>query len=548
MRPVCSLALVLLAACGGAPAQPHGSTADATTGSTSGDPDTPTTHQPTTTSDATTHGEPVCCGCLCLDPAWSCAADTCVYADGTAAALAPEAGFLAIGAHSFSTYKLGVETVHAAPEARMWYAFRPADEDPADKPLAVFFNGGPGYASATLFGSNTNAVTLDPDVAGDAVVAANPHRWTRFASVLYIDPRNSGYSYDIAPDVADPSPLKFAPEHDAADYVRTILAFLARHPQLRGNRVILVSESYGGNRSALMIGQLMRPGQLLQTTRYRDEAAHADLLAHYASVFPAEALAGDLTPTLLAGQFGHQVMIQPALTWLNIGGADDTPDDQQMLELGCVADPDYLQCDESIGWAGERTGPIVAALTDPPALSAALGVDATTIEWLHADARAGAVPRGEHTDGHDEAGLRAVFGELADGESYYLPYGSGLDPIFGWQDYYYGYSFLESFIDVATFITDAGKDLTVHAPDIPAKIAAYTDVVASVVHDEQPVADEPRPGRLIIKYAPGLLPGDPEIVLRHPYYPVGGHIVTLKHGGELAEDVCRWFSADCPLP
>lgn len=554
MHRLCSLALVLLAACGGAPASPDGSTGDATTTSPTSSSEasgttesTPTTTA--TTADETTHGDPVCCGCLCVDPSWSCAADTCVYPDGTAAALAPEAGFLAIAAHTFSTYKLGEETVHAAPEARMWYAFRPADDDPIDKPLAVFFNGGPGYSSAALFGANTNAITLDPDVAGDAVLADNPARWTRFANVLYIDPRGAGYSYDVAPGVADVAPLKFAPEHDAADYVRTILAFLGRHPQIRGNRVILVSESYGGNRSALMIGQFMRPAQLLKTTRYRDETTHAELLAHYAAVFPAESQANDLTPVLLARQFGHQVMIQPALTWLDVPGVVDTPDDKQMLELGCVGDPDYLQCDEPNGWAGARTGAIIAALTAPTHLTSALGVDATTIEWLRADARADAVPRGANKSAHDEAGLRAVFGELPDGESYYYPYTSPyLDSIFDWEDRTYGYTFLASFIDVETFVTDAGKDLTVHAPDIPKKIAGYPDVVADVIHNKEPFADEPRPGRLIIQYTPGLIPGDPNIVLRHPYYPSGGHIITLKHGGELADDVCRWFSEDCPLP
>lgn len=264
MVRVRALVFVSLAACGGAAVNPDATSETTSAGdgetTSTGETTTPTgggTTSDETTSDEMTHGEPVCCGCLCIDPRWSCAADTCVYADGTAVGLAPEAGFLALAPHTFSTFIGQQETVHAAPEARMWYAFRPADEAPEDRPLAVFFNGGPGYSSATLFGLNTNAVTLDPDVAGAEVVVDNPHGWTRFANVLYIDPRNSGYSYDVAPRGAEPERLKFAPEHDAADYVRTILAFLARHPAIRGNPVILASESYGGNATQLVSMFLM---------------------------------------------------------------------------------------------------------------------------------------------------------------------------------------------------------------------------------------------------------------------------------------------------
>ncbi|WP_434425159.1 S10 family serine carboxypeptidase-like protein [Nannocystis pusilla] len=538
--------LVLLAACGGGAASPVDASETLATATETTAPE-PTAAPEPTTGTATTDApvDPICCGCLCVDAQWSCSADTCVYPDGTAAALAPEAGFLAIAAHTFSTFDHGVEVVRDAPEARMWYAFRPADGAPETRPLAVFFNGGPGYSSATLFGMNTNAVTLDPDIAGDAVVAPNPHSWTRFANVLYPDPRGAGYSYDVAPAVGEPQPLEFVPEHDAADFVRVVLAFLARHPQLRSNPVILVGESYGGNRSALMLGQFLHPGRLAKKSRYYDPSLREAVLAHYAAVFPD---AADLTPQRLAEQFGHQVLIQPAITWLQVPDVPDTPDDQQMLELGCVPDPDYLQCDEPQWFATARTGAAVAALTDPPSMGLALGVDAASIEWLHADAREGAVPRGDNGVTHDESGLRAVFGELPAGEAYYLPYNYSGDDTFNWRSAYYGYIYLESFYGARTFITDAGKDLTVHAPDIPAKIAGYTDVITAVVHDEQPVAGEARPGRLVLKYAPGLLPGDPEVIVRHPHYPVGGHIVSLKQGGELAEDVCRWFADDCPLP
>ncbi len=546
------LAFVLLAsACADAPGT--ATTSDAASTTSSSDPVTAPTTSTATSSDtgssdaSTGPGEPVCCGCLCLDPTWSCAADTCLHADGTASALAPEAGFLARPLHSFSTFVGGVETVEQAPEARMWYAFRPADESPESKPLAVFFNGGPGYSSATLFGFNTNASTLDPDFTGGRVLAPNPHSWTRFANVLYIDPRESGYSYEVTPPGPPAPEFLWTVEHDAADFVHLVIAFLARHPQIQSNPVVLVGESYGGHRSAMMLSQILHPGRLGETKRYRDPTLRDALLAHFAVVFPEESAAEDLRPSVIARQFGHQVLIQPAITWAAVP-VTPTPDEQQILDLGCVADPDPLQCDESLDWSDPGPDAVRAALTDPKHLGTALGVDATTIAWMYADERAAAVPRGPAGTTHDEADLRAVFGELAASERYYYPYVPHDKQRFLWWSPYYLNAYLETFYYARAFITDAGKDITVFAPDIPAYLAANTQVVTAVVHDETPVAGEARPGRLRLTYDAAIVPGEPERELRFPHYPLAGHVVSRRMPGELAADVCRWLALDCPLP
>ncbi len=542
------LPCILLAAACSDPVAPSPTTTGEMTSTGSGDviPTSSGDVIPTTSAssgDATTGpGEPVCCGCLCLDPAWSCSIETCLYADGTATALAPEAGFLTIAPHSFTTFFSGTELTQQAPEARMWYAFRPADDQPETRPLAVFFNGGPGYSSAVLFGLNTNAITLDPDVAGDQVIVANPHSWTRFANVLYVDPRQAGYSYDIAP--ADPAPpeLEFSPDQDAADFVRLILAFLARHPQIQQNPVMLVGESYGGTRAAVMMTQILHPQRLTQTDRYRDDALHDALLEHFAVVFPGQP---DPTPQVIAQQFGHQVLIQPALTHLELGVVD-TPDEQQYAELACIPNPDVSQCDEPLLWTSIRTSAVIAALTDPKYLGPALGVDVASIAWMHADARAAAIPRGPSDSLHDEAGLRALFGELSMKDQYYYP----LKTLYksGTGQPRYGEDYIESFYYTRAFITNAGKDTVVYSPDIPAYLAAFPGIVTSVVHDTTPIAGEARPGWIRLTYDAKLAPGEPGRDVRFPYYPIGGHMVSHKQGGELADDVCRWFADDCPLP
>lgn len=528
---------LLLGACGDpVAAQDDDATASTSSTSSTATDDAPTsTTAPDSTAGTDDTGDPpapTCCGCLCVDPAWSCAATTCVLPDGTAAALTAEAGFIAVTSGG------------TAPVSRMWYVFRPADSAPEDRPLAVFFNGGPGYSTAILFGMNTNAVTMDPDVTGVSDLAANPHSWTRFANVLYIDPREVGYSYDVPPADGAGEQILFIPEHDAATFVRLLLAFLERHPQIRANPVVLVGESYGGHRAALMLEQILFHAELDTSHRYRDPTLHEALLRHFAAVFP-DVAPEDLTPAQVAHQFGYQVLIQPAIDWLTTPTIL-TPDEEQSAALGCLPDSDHIQCDEPPGWAGQRTDRIVAGLRDPAILSRALGVDVASIAWMHADARAAAYPRGL-ADEHDEAALRAVFGELAPEESFYYPSfrRGGLVIGYDWTAKYYGYPYLRVMAEVQTFITDAGKDLVVYGPDIPRVLASYDDLVVAAVHDTAPIEGEPRPGRMRLTYTQAAGGMDREV--RFPHYPLAGHMVTSRDPGELAEDVCRWLP-DCELP
>lgn len=536
------LTLVALAlACPGEPASTTDETGTSTTDAVStatGDALTTTT----TTTTAPTTGdppEPVCCGCLCLDPGWSCAADTCLLPDGSAAALGPEAGFLAISPHTFSYFDGPDEIVAEATEARLWYVFQPADEAPETRPLVVFFNGGPGSSTAILFGLNTGRRTADPDLAGPAVVADNPHSWTRFANLLHVDPRETGFSYDFAPpDGPRPEPSPFFPEHDAAYVSQFILKFLERHPQLEKNPVLLVGESYGGVRAALISQQLTYPEELLHGGDYRNPQLHAALRAHL------ERTVADLPPGPLgsaaAAQFGARVLVQPLIAF-NL--QEGTPHEEQAELLGCVAGPDFNQCDQPEGWSTERIDAAIMALLDPTTLSAMTGVDATTIDWLYADARAGAYPRASGQ--HDTSALAAVFGAPAPGDDIYLGqfarFGLGVAK-YGWTNARYGYAFLRTLPAVRTFITNAGKDINVYAPDIPARLAAYPDVIESAVHETE--GDEPRPGRIVVRYRPELGLPEPEYPVRFPFYPLAGHMVTHRQPGELLADVEAWFYAE----
>src|SRR5262249_22208545 len=119
---------------------------------------------------------PGCTGCLCQDATWSCTADTSLDDRGRATDVNNEAGFLEIPGGGYVSENKN----RTSPKHRIWYSFQPAAVTPQTKPLAVFFNGGPGAATTSfLFAFNTGHWTFDPQVTGPANgLASNPSSWT----------------------------------------------------------------------------------------------------------------------------------------------------------------------------------------------------------------------------------------------------------------------------------------------------------------------------------------------------------------------------------
>jgi hypothetical protein len=208
-------------------------------------------------------------------------------------------------------------------QARLWRVFQPADKDPASKPLFVFYNGGPGGAtSAGLFSANTgrNAISVNSQT-GEGSIITNPHSWTRVGNLLYIDSRTAGFSYSLMDNPQDDTlrqaewdAQNYNAFTDATDFVRVVLRFLAAHPSIQKNPVVFAVESYGGIRSLVMLHLLLYyqdygNGKAV----YQDPALVQEIQNHYDTIFP-EYAGQTVPPSVIAGQFGHQVLIQPAIT------------------------------------------------------------------------------------------------------------------------------------------------------------------------------------------------------------------------------------------
>jgi hypothetical protein len=237
----------------------------------------------------------------------------------------PEAGFCFLEEieYYFHTNSYFNRLALRSSQARIWRVYQPADTNPSSMPLFVFYNGGPGGAtSAGLFSANTgrNAVSVDPET-GEGSIISNPHSWTRIGNLLHVDARTAGFSYSLMDNPQDDS-LRHA-EWDAqnynafidgADFVRVLLRFLADHPSIQNNPVVLVVESYGGIRSLVMLHLLLfyqdyANGRAI----YQDPALVQEIQNHYNTVFP-EYAGQTVPPSVVARQFSHQVLIQPAIT------------------------------------------------------------------------------------------------------------------------------------------------------------------------------------------------------------------------------------------
>ncbi len=213
---------------------------------------------------------------------------------------------------------------YVSSKARIFYQFQPADKNPQTAPLFVFYNGGPGASSALLFVYNTSKKTGDQAFANDKVID-NSYSWTKMGNLLYIDARETGFSYDIMDNINDVSngykrndeftTKNFNTFFDGADFIRVILHLFKQIPQIAKNPVFLTGESYGGTRSDAILNMLLFIKEYKNGTRhYYDEQLFDEIEAHFKKIYGQNV---DLTPSLIAKQFSRQILIQPLVAGEN---------------------------------------------------------------------------------------------------------------------------------------------------------------------------------------------------------------------------------------
>jgi choice-of-anchor A domain-containing protein len=498
---------------------------------------------------------------LAVDPSWSLTGH--VSDEGTAADFQPEAGFLEIG----GTEYVAEGQSRVSPTHRVWYSFQPATLQPKTKPLAVFFQGGPGHAtSSILFAFNTGPWTLDPAVAGANKIVPNVSaNWSQFANLLYIDAPATGFSYPVSVGGTKPS-IGNDMDRDAAIFNTVVLRFLKRHPEILNNRVVLVGESYSGARATLMLQHLFNTPSLVSTGPYIDGPLYVEQRDYFSKVL------GTTTPSpaQIATKFGHQVLIEAVIAgraeadWNTIGTPHQFPASACLSPTcsdlipgvpdGTPTCDDY-NCDKPLEWSTSQEDVAAANLTVMSTLSKALGVGAnlTNIEWMKATARTAAYGRNDGTI-VPAPDMTATFGVLGAEDNYFVAGNQAvLDGYPGAGAWHHDSRALIGAIGfanhlrngVSTFMTAARFDLVVWGPSIPYAIANLRETAPSlgailqgpVAYDQAAVTGLPRPGAFWLNYT-----APDQRMVTMPHFYQAGHSVTMRAPTELLADVALWYN------
>jgi len=486
--------------------------------------------------------EPTCCGCLCADARWSCAEDNCLDADGHISDLGEEAGFFEIpgGDYVSDGYP------RTSPTHRLFYTFHPAQVGES-APLALFFNGGPGASTATLMAANTAPLTLDPHVTGIGTDAVpNPLGWDRGMHTLHIDAPGTGFSYALPLLDGRLPPVGIDIDRDAAIFVRFLLEFLKRHPQLLCNDIILVGESYGGTRATLMLQHLLHSTRLSNTTALYVDPDLAQLIAAHAQSTMQCSDSGQ--PIALEQQFATQVLIQPVVM-----GDVQWSRNSFNTSVCAVTGYDPYQCDRPRGYMDVVWNYFVERLTTTQTLQAFLGVDPTTIDWFLPASRTLAYGR-RPGDALAPTDLNETLGVLPGTDVYHIDFNplagqaywqseptSPNAPSRWWTDTRLAAQFLENIRTVKTLITQAPFDMVVDSSAIVRGLASVSSVVQQVSWVNDSTSERPQWARV------NFINGQ-QVFLRMPVYPAAGHPVTLFNSGELFDDAMQMLAQPEPAP
>src|SRR6185369_15641108 len=414
--------------------------------------------------------------------------------------------------------------------SKIFYNFRPAEQGAATRPTIVLFNG---FAADVVraFGTGPNSLQADGSVS------ANPDSLTRFANLLYLDPRQAGFSYDVlggrAVNAADCSQDVFSEYVDAADVLLAALQFMNGHSELKGP-VYWLGESYAGVRISWIVAYLRQAWSLVP---YQDETLQRAL----DQVDRNRYLSGQilLQPWLVGAAHASAVRAacqSPALlpaVEQSVSSTCDGADACDCAKQNSRSPYDYavtIQAQKSRFFSAD------AAQVAPESAEALYGISFEKIVGLSAAERArGFKCNVADDETPDQSALVSLLGELPNGQSYNLAY-SPLMPGKGSQDpdwqtqTWVGSAFLANAQQVPTLITDGKRDLVVPESALSPALRA---VAGSVSISEAP-------SEVILGFAGGVR----AISIRH--YAGSGHMLTMNEPHALAVDLSAWLTVHSP--
>lgn len=133
----------------------------------------------------------------------------------------------------------GYLTVDEKHQRRIFYWYVESQNSPAEDPVVLWTNGGPGCSGMVGFGTEHGPYYI----SASGELSPNPYSWNQLANIIYVEqPSGVGFSYSERQ-----SDYKTGDHQAAADNYMLILAFLERFPERKANDFYISSESYGGH-------------------------------------------------------------------------------------------------------------------------------------------------------------------------------------------------------------------------------------------------------------------------------------------------------------
>ncbi|GBE90094.1 Carboxypeptidase Y homolog A [Sparassis crispa] len=161
-----------------------------------------------------------------------------------------------------------------AQDKHLFFWFFESRVNPADAPLVLWLNGGPGCSSSTGLLMELGPCNIDSDGRN---VTSNKHSWNTHANVIFLDqPVNVGYSYADEGTSVNTSPVA------GQDVYAFLELFLSRFPKYSKLPFHIAAESYGGTYAPNIAAVVHKENQAL--VRSHSAASRGLMYINLASV------------------------------------------------------------------------------------------------------------------------------------------------------------------------------------------------------------------------------------------------------------------------
>ena len=122
---------------------------------------------------------------------------------------------------------------------RLHYVFAESETDPANDPVVIWFNGGPGCSSMLAFMQENGPLAIDD---GEDYIKTNPYPWNKRANMIWLE-SPAGVGWSVGETAED---LQHNDMTQSEDAFAALKSWYAKFPEYMSNELFISGESYAG--------------------------------------------------------------------------------------------------------------------------------------------------------------------------------------------------------------------------------------------------------------------------------------------------------------